>query len=69
MAKKKMISKDEANRCASVIKNYAIQEAKKSAKKGAKEGSKLAKKGARATAKAAKSVAKKGFSKLKSLFK
>lgn len=57
MAKKKQISKAEANKCASVVSRYAIQEAKKGAKKGAK-----------ATGKAAAKVAKSGFAKLKGLF-
>ena len=55
---KKPISTERANKCASVVTKYAMQEAKKGAKKGAI-----------ATNKAAKSAAKKGFSKLKSLFK
>lgn len=54
---KKAITKQEANKCASVVSKYAMQEAKKGAKKGAK-----------ATKKAVKKAASKGFSKLKSLF-
>lgn len=57
MAKKKEISKQEANKCASVVSRYAMQEAKKGAKKGAL-----------ATSKAAKRAAKSGFKKLKGLF-
>jgi hypothetical protein len=52
------ISKKQANKCSTVVRKYAVQEAKKGAKKGA-----------RATSKATKTAAKKGFSKLKSLFK
>lgn len=57
MLKKKVISKEQANKCAAVVKQYAIQEAKKGLKKGAK-----------VTSKATKAAAKKGFSKLKGLF-
>lgn len=57
MAKKREISKAKANKCASVVTQYAMQEAKKGAKKGAK-----------ATGKAAAKVAKSGFAKLKGLF-
>jgi len=51
------ISKKQANKCASVVGKFAMQQAKKGAKKGAK-----------ATTKATKKVAKKGFAKLKKLF-
>lgn len=52
------ITKAQANKAATIVKRYAIQEGKKAAKKGAI-----------ATGKAAKSAAKKGFTKLKSLFR
>lgn len=54
---KKEITKSQANKAANVVKQYAIQEAKKSAKKGAI-----------ATKNAAGKIAKKGFNKLKTLF-
>lgn len=53
----KEITKTQANKAASVVKKYAIQESKKGIKKGAK-----------ATVKGTKTIAKKGFKGLKKLF-
>jgi len=57
----RLISKKQANKCATIVRQYSVQQAKIGAKVVGAKG--------KVGAKKVSAVAKKGFSKLKSLFK